>query len=436
MAASRCICGEGLDRCEFGEGVGRSLKARVVVTGLGIISPLGLDVGSTWEGLLAGRSGVGHITQFDASEYETRIAAEVKGFDPNNYMDRKDARRIDRFMQLAVAAAIEAHRDSGLNIDEGNADDVGVFIGSGIGGVGTLFQQTKVLLEKGPKRLSPFLAAVYICNMASGQVSITLGARGPNICTTTACASGGHAIGEAYETIRRGDSLAIVAGGTESSVVPISVGAFNAMNALSTRNDEPQRASRPFDHQRDGFVVGEGAAMLVLEDYEHAKARGARMIAEIVGYGSSADAHHFTAPREGGAGAAASMNRALKSANMRPDEIDYINAHGTSTQLNDKAETESLKTVFGDYAYKVPVSSTKSMTGHMIGAAGAVEAAICALTITHGIIPPTINLEYPDPDCDLDYVPNVARKARVRAALSNSLGFGGHNSTLILREVE
>ncbi len=411
------------------------MSRRVVVTGLGIVSPLGLDVASTWEALIAGRCGVDNITQFDTSEFETKIAAEVKGFDPTTYRDRKDPRRIDRFMQFAVAAALEAQRDADLKIDESNADDIGVFIGSGIGGVGTLYQQTKVLLEKGPRRLSPFLAAVYICNMASGQVSISVGARGPNLCTTTACASGGHALGEAFETIRRGDAVAILAGGTEASVVPISVGAFNAMNALSTRNDEPARASRPFDAQRDGFVVGEGAAILVLEDYDHAKARGARMLVELVGYGASADAHHFTAPREGGAGAAAAMARALKSANVRPEEIDYINAHGTSTQLNDKCETESIKSTFGEHAYKIPVSSTKSMTGHMIGAAGAVEAAFCAMAITQGIIPPTINQEFPDPDCDLDYVPNVARKARVRATLSNSLGFGGHNSTIILKEV-
>jgi 3-oxoacyl-[acyl-carrier-protein] synthase II len=338
-------------------------------------------------------------------------------------------------MQLAVAAAVEAQRDADLKIDESNAEDIGVFVGSGIGGVGTLYQQTKVLLERGPRRLSPFLAAVYICNMASGQVSITLGARGPNLCTTTACASGGHAIGEAFETIRRGDAEAIFAGGTEASVVPISVGAFNAMNALSTRNDEPEKASRPFDLHRDGFIVGEGAAVLVLENLEHARARGARILAEIVGYGTSADAFHFTAPREGGVGAAAAMKRALKKAGMRPEDIDYINAHGTSTPLNDKAETDSIKLVFGEYAYKVPVSSTKSMTGHMIGAAGAIEAAFSILTIVKGVIPPTINLEFPDPACDLDYVPNVARRAKVRTALSNSLGFGGHNSTLIFREV-
>lgn len=411
------------------------MSTRVVVTGLGMVSPLGLDVPSTWEALISGRSGVGYITQFDASEFETKIAAEVKGFDPNNYMDRKDARRLDRFMQLAVAAAVEAQRDADLKIDDANAEDIGVFIGSGIGGVGTLYQQTKILLEKGPRRLSPFLAAVYICNMASGQVSITLGARGPNICTTTACASGGHAIGEAFETIRRGDAAVIFAGGTEASVVPISVGAFNAMNALSTRNDEPEKASRPFDLKRDGFIVGEGAAVLVLESLEYANARGARILAEVVGYGASADAFHFTAPRDGGVGAAAAINRALKSAAMRPEEIDYINAHGTSTPLNDKAETDSIKLAFGEYAYKVPVSSTKSMTGHMIGAAGAIEAGFCVLTIVNGIIPPTINLEFPDPDCDLDYVPNNARRARVRTALSNSLGFGGHNSTLIFREM-
>ncbi len=414
----------------------RELGNRVVVTGVGAITPIGLDVPSTWESLLAGKCGVDYITHFDASDHETKIAAEVKGFEPAEYMDRKEVRRMDRFMQLAVGAATQALKDADLKVDESNAEDIGVFIGTGIGGVGTLSQQFKVLAEKGPSRLSPFLSTMFIGNMASGQVAISFGLKGPNICTTTACASGGHAIGESFENIRRGAAKAILAGGSDAPVVPICVGAFNAMHALSTRNDEPARASRPFDAQRDGFIVGEGAGVLVLEDYEFAKARGARILAEIIGYGASADAFHVTAPPEGGEGAARAMRKALKTAGIRPEDISYVNAHGTSTPLNDKAESDAIKAVFSEYAYKVPISSTKSMTGHLIGAAGAVEAVICTLAINNGIIPPTINQEHPDPACDLDYVPNVARKSKVRIALSNSLGFGGHNSSLIISEVQ
>ena len=412
------------------------MNGRVVITGVGAISPLGLDFTSTWEGLVAGRSGLDYITLFDASEHESKVAGEIKGFEPANYMDRKDARRMDRFMQLAVVAAGEALRDANLTIDSSNAEDVGVFIGTGIGGVNALAQQVKVLLEKGPRRLSPFLATMYIPNMASGQVAITYGARGPNVCTATACASGGHAVGEAFETIRRGGAKAIIAGGTDAPVTAISVGAFNAMNALSTRNDEPAKASRPFDAKRDGFVCAEGAGALILEDYEFAMARGARILAEMAGYGASADAFHITAPPEGGAGAALSMRRAIEHANLQIQDIDYINAHGTSTPLNDKVETQAVKAAFGDLAYKIPVTSTKSMTGHLIGAAGAMEAAFCVYVINTGIIPPTINQEFPDPNCDLDYVPNVARRQRVDVALSNSLGFGGHNSTIIIKRFE
>lgn len=411
------------------------MSTRVVVTGMGAITPVGLDVPSTWESLTAGKCGIDYITAFDASDHETKIAAEVKGFEPSEYMDRKEVRRMDRFMQLAVGAAAQALKQADLKVDDGNADDIGVFIGTGIGGIGALSQQFKVLTEKGPSRLSPFLSTMFIGNMASGQVAISFGLKGPNICTTTACASGGHAIGEAFENIRRGAAKAILAGGSDAPVVPICIGAFNAMNALSTRNDEPAKASRPFDSQRDGFIVGEGAGVLVLEDYEFAKARGAKILAEIIGYGASADAFHVTAPPEGGAGAAKAMQRALKQAGLNAADVSYINAHGTSTPLNDKAESDAIKTVFGDYAYKIPVSSTKSMTGHLIGAAGAVEAIVCVMAINTGTIPPTINQEYPDPACDLDYVPNVARRAKVRVALSNSLGFGGHNSSIIISEV-
>ncbi len=407
---------------------------RVVVTGMGAITPVGLDLPSTWASLVKGESGVDYITQFDASGHDTKIAAEVKGFEPSEYMDRKEARRMDRFMQFAVGAAAQALKQANLTIDEGNADDIAVFIGSGIGGIGTLSHQFKVLAEKGPGRLSPFLSTMFIGNMASGQVAISFGAKGPNICTTSACASGGHAIGEAFETISRGDSTAAIAGGSDAPVVPICVGAFNAMNALSTRNDEPRKASRPFDSQRDGFIVGEGAGVLILEEYEHAKSRGAKIYAEMLGYGASADAFHVTAPPEGGAGAARAIRRALRRAGLSPQEVDYINAHGTSTPLNDKAESDAIKAAFGDYAYKLPVSSTKSMTGHLIGAAGAVEAIVCVQVINNSVIPPTINQEYPDPQCDLDYVPNKPREQRVRVALSNSLGFGGHNSCLIFSE--
>jgi beta-ketoacyl-acyl-carrier-protein synthase II len=376
-----------------------------------------------------------YITQFDASDHETKFAAEVKGFDPSQYMDRKDARRMDRFMQLAVGAAAQALKQADLPLHNGISDEVGVFVGTGIGGIHTLSQQFNVLHEKGPGRLSPFLTTMFIGNMASGQVAISFGLKGPNICTTTACASGGHAIGEAYETISRGVAKAAVAGGSDAPVVPICVGAFNAVHALSTRNDEPCRASRPFDAERDGFVVGEGAGILVLEEYEFAKERGARILAELVGYGASADAFHVTAPPDGGEGAARAMRKALARGNLQPEDIDYINAHGTSTPLNDRAESAAIRTVFGGHAYKLAVSSTKSMTGHLIGAAGAVEAMVCVLAINEGIVPPTINYEHPDPECDLDYVPNVARKKRVRTALSNSLGFGGHNSSLIVSEL-
>jgi 3-oxoacyl-[acyl-carrier-protein] synthase II len=388
---------------------------------------------STWDNLIAGKSGIDYITLFDATPHETKIAGEVKGFDPNTCINRKDARRMDRFAQLAVAAGFQAVKNADLKIDSTNQDDIGVFVGSGIGGLGTLFEQAKVLVEKGPDRVSPFLAPMMIADIAAAQISIALGVRGPNFCTTSACSSGSDAIGVAYELIKHGDTPVMIAGGAESIINPLGITAFNALKALSTRNDPPQQASRPFDKDRDGFIISEGAVVLILERLEHALGRGANILAEIIGYGATSDSFHVTQPLENGAGAAKAMHNALKKANLKPDEIDYINAHGTSTPLNDAMETKAIKAAFGDYAYKVPISSTKSMTGHLIGAAGAVEPAICIMTILKGIIPPTINLNNPDPECDLDYVPNIARPARVDTALTNSFGFGGHNSVLILR---
>jgi len=411
-----------------------NLDSRVVVTGIGVICPLGLNTTETWEALAAGRSGVDRITLFDTEGFETKIAGEVKGFEASNYMNPKEARRNDRFSQMAVAAGLEATKQANLKIDDSNKDDIGIIIGSGIGGLTTLFEQTKVLLEKGPDRVSPFLIPMMMPNIASAQVSITLGARGPNLCTTSACSSGSDAVGIAYETIKRGDAKAMISGGSEAIINPVGVSAFNALKAISTRNDEPQLASRPFDAERDGFVIGEGACVLILENLTYAKKRGVKILAEMMAYGTSADAYHITAPLETGEGAAMAVQRALDKAGIKPDEIDYINAHGTSTMLNDKMETKAIKSVFGDYAYKIPVSSTKSMMGHLVGSAGAVEAAICIMAIRNGVIPPTINLTHPDPECDLDYVPNTARQAKVVTALSNSFGFGGHNSVLIFRE--
>jgi 3-oxoacyl-[acyl-carrier-protein] synthase II len=386
-----------------------------------------------WEGLIAGKSGIDYITLFDAEPLETKFAGEVKGFEPTDYVSRKEARHMDRFAQLAVAASRQAVEQSGIKIDSTSQDNIAIVIGSGIGGLTTLFEQTKVMLEKGPGRVSPFLAPMMISDMAAAQVSIALGVKGTNLCTTSACSSGSDAIGVGYELIKRGDAQAVIAGGTESIINPIGIAAFNALKAISTRNDAPQLASRPFDAERDGFVISEGAGILILEDLDYARKRGANILAEVVGYGSSADAFHVTQPCEDGAGAAKAMQLALRKAGLAATEIDYINAHGTSTLLNDKMETKAIKTVFGDYAYRVPISSTKSMMGHLIGAAGAVEAAVCIMVIQNQIIPPTINLTRPDPECDLDYVPNVARRAKVTTALSNSFGFGGHNSVLVLR---
>jgi 3-oxoacyl-[acyl-carrier-protein] synthase II len=401
---------------------------------MGIMCPLGLDIPTTWEGLTTGRSGIDYITLFDASELDTKFAGEVKGFEPADYINRKDAHRMDRFAQMAVAASRQAMEQSGLEINSANQDRIGIVIGSGIGGLSTLFQQTKTLLERGPSRVSPFLVPMMISDMAAAQVSIALGAKGPNLCVTSACSSGSDAIGAAYELVRQGDVEVMITGGSEAIINPIGISAFNALHALSTRNDAPQQASRPFDTGRDCFVIGEGAGILVLENFTHAQKRGAKILAEILAYGASADAFHVTQPIENGEGATRAIRIALKKAGTNPTEINYINAHGTSTQLNDKMETAAIKTVFGDHAYHIPISSTKSMMGHLIGGSGAVEAAICILVIQNGVIPPTINLTNPDPDCDLDYVPNVARQADVTTALSTSFGFGGHNSILVFRK--
>jgi len=409
---------------------------RVVITGMGAITPLGLDVESTWRNLVAGKSGAGPITHFDASQFLTRIACEVKDFDPTDYLGAKDARRLDPFIQFAVVTSDQALKQAGLVVDESIADDVGVIFGTGLGGLQTIQAQFKVLFEKGPMRVSPLTGAMMIPDMAAGQVAITYGLKGPNFCIAAACATGGHVLGETAEIIRRGDAVAMIAGGTEASFVPFGLAAFHRTGALSRRNDEPEKASRPFDAQRDGFVFGEGAGAMLLENLEFALQRGAKPIAEIVGYAGTADAYHISAPAEGGAGAAKAMQKALRKAGITPDEVDYINAHGTSTLLNDKAETGAIKTVFGDRAYEIPISSSKSMVGHLLGAAGVVEAIVCVKTIQEGIIHPTINYEYPDPECDLNYVPNVARRADVKIALSNSFGFGGHNATVILKAFE
>ena len=409
---------------------------RIVVTGMGVVSPLGLDISSLWEALKAGKSGVDRITSFDAGLFETQIAAEVKGFNPTDHLEHREARRMDRYTQFAVVASLQAVAQAKIDLanNPSEAGDVGVLIGSGIGGLTTLSAQMAVLAEKGPQRVSPLLVPMMISDAASGQVSIMLGAKGLNFCATSACSSGADAVGEACEVIKRGDARVMLAGGAEAAITPIGIAGFNSAGALSRRNDEPQKASRPFDAERDGFVMGEGAAVLVLESLPHALKHNANILAEVVAYGATSDAYHITKPSTKGEGGAKAMQVALKKAAMQPAEIEYINAHGTSTTLNDRCETMAIKTVFGDYAYHVPISSTKSMMGHLIGAAGAIEAIICILAIQHGVIPPTINLTHPDPECDLDYVPNTARQKKVRTALSNSFGFGGHNSVLIFRE--
>lgn len=410
------------------------MRKRVVVTGMGCISPVGNTVAETWKSLLAGRSGAGPITLFDASRHKTRFAAEVKGFDAVSVFGNREARKMDRFTQFATAATLEALEQSGLKIDDSNRDRVGVVIGTGIGGIGTIMEQAEVLRERGPERISPFLVPMMISDSAAGMLAIRVGARGPNMALATACASGNNAIGEALEMIRRGSADTMIAGASEGALVPLTMAGMNVMGALSTRNDDPQTASRPFDRERDGFLMGEGAGILVLESLEHAQARGADILCEISGYGTTDDAYHISAPAENGAGAAISMKLALEDAGLQLTDVDYINAHGTSTPLNDKSETAAIRTVFGGQAYKIPISSTKSMTGHLLGASGAVEAVFSILAMREGMIPPTINYQTPDPECDLDYVPNQPRKAEIRHAMSNSFGFGGHNATLVFSQ--
>jgi 3-oxoacyl-[acyl-carrier-protein] synthase II len=412
------------------------MKRHIVVTGLGAVTPLGNDVPTLWEGLLAGRSGVGPITLFDPSQLEVRIAAEVKDFDPVALFDRRQARRNDRFTLFALEAARQAVGDAGLQFEGGDGREVGVLIGSAIGGILTLLENYDVLQTSGPRRVSPFMVPMMMPNAASAAVAITYGLRGPNLCVASACATGSHAIGEAAEVIRRGHAEVMICGGSDAVIASLALSAFKNMGAVSTRNDEPERASRPFDAGRDGFVMGEGAGVLVLESLEHARRRGARIYCELVGYGATADAYHITAPDETGQGAAWAMERALHSAGLAPEEVDYVNAHGTSTFLNDRVESQAIRTVFGPHADRLAVSSTKSMVGHLMGAAGAVEAIACIKSLESGWVHPTINYETPDPECDLDYVPNQARRLESRVVLSNSFGFGGHNGCLILRRWE
>jgi 3-oxoacyl-[acyl-carrier-protein] synthase II len=405
---------------------------RVVITGLGVVSPLGHTVDELWKNIVAGQCGIDKIAGFDASPFDCQIAAEVKNFDPlPAFPNPKELRRTDRFTQFAVGAGHQALLDSGLDLNKENTDEIGCFIGSGIGGLSTTEEQHKVLLQKGPNRLSPFMIPMLILNMGSGMFSMYYKLRGPNVATCSACATSNHAIGEAWRTIKMGDAKVMFAGGTEATIVPLGIGGFCAMKAMSTRNDEPKKASRPFDAGRDGFVMGEGAGVIVLEELEHAKARGARIYAELAGYGNTADANHITAPAPRGEGAARCMRMALRSARLNPDQISYINAHGTSTPVGDVAETEAVKDVFGEHARKLAISSTKGATGHMLGAAGAVELALCAMALSKDIVPPTINLENPDPACDLDYVPHTAREMKVEAVINNSFGFGGHNATTL-----
>ena len=412
------------------------MRKRVVVTGLGCVSPVGSNVEETWHALLAGKSGAANITQFDASRHKTKFAAEVKGFDGVALFGVREARKMDRFTQFAMAATLEALEQAKFTIDESNRDRVGVLIGSGIGGIITILEQAEVMRERGPDRLSPFLIPMMISDSAAGMIAIQLGARGPNMALATACASGSNAIGEATEMIRRGSVDVMIAGASEAAIAALSMGGMNVMGALSTRNDDPQRASRPFDKDRDGFLMAEGAGVLLLESLEHAQRRSANILCELIGYGTSDDAYHVSAPAENGAGAALSMQYALDDAGLEPVDIGYINAHGTSTPLNDKSETAAIKTVFGEQAYSVPISSTKSMTGHLLGASGALEAVVCAKVLENNILPATINYETPDPECDLDYVPNQTRQARPDHVMSNSFGFGGHNATLILSRTE
>jgi 3-oxoacyl-[acyl-carrier-protein] synthase II len=403
---------------------------------MGLVIPNGIGVKTAWRNVCEGKSGIGPITRFDTNGFDTKIAAEVKGFSPELYIDKKEIKKMDLFIQYAVGAAHEAIEDSRLQITGENADRIGVIVGTGLGGLPTLEKYHQILLEKGPSRISPFFIPMLIANLASGHIAIRFGAKGPNTCVVTACATGAHCIGDAFRCILYGDADAIIAGGTEANLTPLTIGGFNAMKALSTRNDDPQRACRPFERNRDGFVVAEGAGIVILEELEFALKRGARIYGEIVGYGYTGDAYHITAPSPDGNGAIRCMRMAMKDAGLKPEEVEYINAHGTSTPLNDKTETLAIKTVFGEHAKKIPVSATKSMTGHLLGAAGSTEAIFTLLSIYEGILPPTINYEEPDPECDLDYVPNVARRHSVKFGMSNAFGFGGTNATLIFRNFE
>ncbi|HYN04902.1 MAG TPA: beta-ketoacyl-ACP synthase II [Vicinamibacteria bacterium] len=409
---------------------------RVVVTGVGLVSPLGIGTEQTWQGLLAGRSGAGPITLFDASQHSTHFACEVKGFDPLRWIEKKDVKKVDRFIQFAIAASDLAMKDAAFAVDPSRAGRVGVFIGSGIGGFATIEREHEALLKGGPRKISPFFIPAAIINLASGWVSIRTGAKGPNSATATACASGAHAVGDSFRLIQRGDADAMIAGGSEAAITPLGVGGFCSMRALSTRNDAPEKASRPFDKDRDGFVIGEGSGILLLEELEHARGRGAKIYAEIVGYGTSGDAYHISAPSEDGDGAVRVMRATLEDAGVEPSVVDYINVHGTSTPRGDAVETIATKTVFGDHARRLALSSTKSMTGHLLGASGGLEAGITALVLRDQVLPPTINHDNPDPECDLDCVPNQARKAEVRYAISNSFGFGGTNGALLFKRFE
>jgi len=412
------------------------LSRRVVVTGVGLVNPLGIGIDPVWAKVCEGVSGVGPITKFDTTDFETKIAAEIKGFRSEDFLAPKDIKKMDIFIHYALAAARIAMDDAGLEISENNADRVGVIIGTGLGGLSTIEKYHKILMERGPQRVTPFFIPMLIANEASGQVAIEYGVKGPNLCVVTACATGAHSIGEASRCIQHGDADAIIAGGVEATITPLAVAGFNAMKAISTRNAEPQRASRPFDRDRDGFVMGEGGAVTIIEELEHARKRRAKIYAELVGYGYTSDAYHLAAPDPDGDGAARCMQMALRDAKLSSAEVDYINAHGTSTELNDITETVAVKRVFGDHARKLPISSTKSVTGHLLGAAGSTEAVFSVLAIRDKIIPPTINYENPDPRCDLDYVPNVAREAAVKIVLSNAFGFGGTNATLIFKRFE
>jgi len=410
------------------------VKRRVVVTGLGLITPLGTGIQKTWEGICKGTSGVDRITSFDASEYPSQVAGEVKDFNPEDFIERKEVKKMDIFIQYALAAGTMAVEHAGLKISEENADRVGVIVGAGIGGINSIERYHSVLLDSGQRRISPFFIPMLITNLAAGQISMRFGARGPNSCVTTACAAGTHAIGDSFKIIQRGAADAMIAGGSESAITPLTIAGFANMKALSTHNEMPRQASRPFDLERDGFVIAEGAGIVVLEELESARSRGAHILAEIIGYGLSADAYHMTAPDPEGRGVINCMRMALKDAGLEPTAIDYINAHGTSTPYNDKHETAAIKKVFGEHAYQMAVSSTKSMTGHLLGAAGGIEAAFCTLALTEGVIPPTINYERPDPECDLDYVPNHARHRELTTVMSNSFGFGGTNACIVLHK--